>query len=66
MVLPVNLTSTQLISYRNINTDEVDIYDDAWGFAYEFADVLDFLGTVDAEPPSDATEKLLEIISKKL
>ncbi len=66
MVLPVNLTSTQLISFRNINTDEVDIYDDAWGFASEFTDVLDFLGTIDAEPPSAATEKLLELISKKL
>ncbi|MBP8958819.1 MAG: hypothetical protein KBG40_00135 [Bacteroidales bacterium] len=62
----MNLISTKLISYFNINPDETDIYDDAWGFSSEFADVLNFLGTIDDEPPSATTEKLLEIINKKL
>ncbi|MBP7730374.1 MAG: hypothetical protein KA114_01925 [Bacteroidales bacterium] len=66
LVLPVNLISTQLISYSDINSEETDIYDDAWGFSSEFADVLNFLGTIDDEPPSTTTEKLLEIINKKL
>jgi len=40
---PMGSSSTHFLSYREINTDGIDLYDDAWGFYPQFSDVIDIL-----------------------
>jgi hypothetical protein len=40
------LNSTPLLSYQKIFVEEIDIYDDAWGFYPEFNDVINLLKQV--------------------
>lgn len=41
---------THFISYNNIDVNEIDLYEDAYGLNAEFIDVKEFLAQVDAEP----------------
>jgi hypothetical protein len=63
--MPMELTSTPLITYREINVTSTDLYDDAWGFKTEFPDVLCFLGEIDTDPVDHLTDHLLAFLSKK-
>jgi len=42
-MMPMDLTSTPFLSYREIKTDDIDLFDDAWGFYSGFHDVIDLL-----------------------
>jgi len=61
----MDLTSTPLLKYEEINVDSTDIYDDAWGFVSEFSDVLDFLGKVDNSPAGKMGERLIGMLAGK-
>ncbi|MFN8209510.1 MAG: hypothetical protein U0T33_00895 [Bacteroidales bacterium] len=58
----MNNTSTRFIKYGEIKTDETDIYDDAWGFAGEFSDVLNFLGKTDTSAADLMGERLIGLL----
>ena len=61
----MDLTSTPFITYKDINVDETDLYEDAWGIRSEFIDVLDFLGSVDTDPGECLVQRILGSVSKK-
>jgi len=61
----MGLTSTQLISYHDIQVDEIDIYDDAWGFYQEFSDVFSLLDQVRPEPGKQLTKRLIERVRQQ-
>lgn len=62
---PMGLTSTRLLSYRDINTNRIDLFDDAWGFYPQFNDVIDILKVLKPVPDSRLTRQLIEKIRKK-
>jgi hypothetical protein len=62
---PMVLTSTPFISYHNIKVNDVDLFEDAWGFNYEFCDVIDLLRQIKAVPGKRLTERLIEKIRKQ-
>lgn len=64
-MMPMDLTSTPFITYQEINVDETDLFEDAWGIRSEFSDVLNFLGSVDADPGDCLVERILGYISEK-
>ena len=64
-MMPMDLNSTHFITYQEINVDETDLFEDAWGIRSEFYDVLSFLGSVDADPGDRLVERILGSISKK-
>ena len=41
------LTSTPFLSYHEIQVDNIDIYEDAFGLYQEFSDVINLLGPVE-------------------
>jgi hypothetical protein len=62
---PMGLNSTQFISYRDIRVEDVDLFEDAWGFKSAYYDVISFLGHDKIEPGRDLTKKLFEKIRKQ-
>jgi hypothetical protein len=62
-VMPMVLTSTPYISYQEINVENTDLLDDAWGFSSEFSDVINFLGKVETDPGEQLTARLIWKIS---
>ena len=61
----MGLTSTPLISYHDIQVEEIDILDDAWGFYQEFSDVFNLLDQVRPEPGKQLTERLIERVRQQ-
>jgi hypothetical protein len=61
---PMELNSTLFISYRDINVDETDLYDDAWGFYSEFNNVFELLGKLKSDPGEKLSKRLIEKIRK--
>jgi hypothetical protein len=59
------LTSTPYISYQEINVENTDLLDDAWGFNSEFSDVINFLGKVETDPGEQMTARLIGMIGKE-
>jgi hypothetical protein len=59
---PMGLTSTPFLSYCDIKVNDLDVIEDAFGFNYEFSDVIDLLGRLNAVPDKRLTEKLIEKI----
>ena len=62
--MPMGLTSTPFITYREIIVEETDLFDDAWGFNSEFQDVISNLGEVDTSPGDRMAEQLIGMLSK--
>ena len=62
---PMGLYSTPFLSYQEILVDEIDLYEDAWGFNTEFIDVIDLLKQVKAVPGKRLTKRLLELVRQK-
>lgn len=58
----MDYNSTQFISYGEINVDEIDLYEDAWGFNSEFLDVIEMLGTINVVPSDRLTNDLVRMI----
>jgi len=61
---PMGLNSTPFLSYHNIETDGIDLYEDAFGFCQEFSDVIGFLKQVKPAPEKRLTRRLIEKIRK--
>ena len=56
----MGLKSTPFLSYHEIQVDNIDIYDDAWGFCSEFKDVINLLNQVKAVPEKRLTKRLIK------
>jgi len=61
---PMGLNSTPFLSYHNIKTDKIDLFEDAWGFYPQFSVVIDFLKQVKPVPGKQMTRRLIEKIRK--
>ncbi len=59
----MDLTSTPFVKYHEIEIEETDIYDDAWGFNSEFNDILSFLGPIDESPADRMADHLVFMIT---
>jgi hypothetical protein len=60
--MPIDSNSTPFITYLEINVEETDLFDDAWGFSSEFQDVISQLGEVDTSPGDRMAENLIGMI----
>jgi len=58
----MGLNSTPYLSYQEILVDDIDIYDDAWGFYPEFNDVIDLLKQVKPVAGRRLTNRLIKRI----
>ena len=58
----MELTSTQLIAYSEIEVTDIDLFEDAFGIKSEFYDVIAFLQTASFEPDKNLVKKLLDRI----
>lgn len=56
----MGLTSTPFLSYHEIQVENIDIYDDAYGFNREFGDVINLLEQVKPVPGKRLTGRLIE------
>jgi len=63
---PMDLFSTQFISYDDIRVEEIELIEDAWGLKSEFSDVMSFLDHVESVPDQSLTNKLMEMIMKQV
>ena len=63
-MLPMGLTFTQLIAYSDIEVDNTDLIEDAFGISSEFSDVVAFLQTASFEPEKDIIKKLIDLIKE--
>lgn len=57
--------STHLISFREINVDNIDLYEDAWGINSQFLDVIQMLGEMNVTPDDRLTKDLIEMIRRQ-
>jgi hypothetical protein len=62
---PMGLNSTPFISYHEIDVDEIDLIEDAWGFNSEFCDVIELLGKIKVASPGGLTLSLIEKVRKQ-
>ena len=58
----MGLTSTQLITYSEIEIKNIDLFEDAFGIRSEFSDVIAFLKTATFEPGKGLLKKLSDRI----
>ncbi len=61
----MGLNSTPFLSYQEIQVEEIDIYDDAWGFSTEFNDVINLLNIVKPVAGKRLTKRLIERVRQK-
>jgi hypothetical protein len=54
------LTSTPFLSYHEIQVENIDIYEDAFGFCQEFSDVINLLEQLKPVPKKRLTKRLIE------
>ena len=53
-------TSTPFLSFHEIQIDNIDIYEDAFGLYQEFSDVINLLGQLNPVPKKRLTKRLIE------
>ena len=58
----MGLTSTQFIAYSEIELENTDLFEDAFGIGAEFYDVIAFLETASFEPGKDLLKRLSDRI----
>jgi len=63
---PMGLTSTPFLSYHDIKTSGIDLYEDAWGFYPQFGDVIQILKQVKPAAGKKLTRRLIEKIRKQI
>jgi hypothetical protein len=59
MRTPMDINSTRFISYHDIDVEDADLIEDAFGFNYDFHDVIALLRKVRFEPGEGLTKKLI-------
>ncbi len=62
---PMGYNSTQSISYRDINVDDIDIYEDAWGLYSQYHDVIEILDKLTPAVSRRLTRKLIAAVREK-
>jgi len=60
----MGLNSTPFLSYREIKTDKIDIFEDAFGLYSQFSDVIGILNQVKPVPGNMLTSRLFARIRK--
>ena len=60
----MGLTSTPFLSYREIKTDKIDLFEDAFGIYAQFSDVIGILNQVNPAPRKRLICRLIEKIRK--
>ena len=63
-MMPMDKNSTQFISFFEIRTHGIDLYEDAWGMYCE-AEMLDLLRTKEITPGKRLTSQLIDKIRKQ-
>ncbi len=63
---PMDLISTPLITFSEIEVEKIDLIEDAWGLNTEFCDVIDMLHMVKAVPGRCLTRNLMRKLRKKV
>ena len=58
---PMELSFTP-ITYQEIQVEEIELLEDAWGFNSEFSEVMKLLGQIKTSPGKSITDKLIEKI----
>ena len=53
-------TSTPFLSFHEIQIDNIDIYEYAFGLYQEFSDVINLLGQLNPVPKKRLTKRLIE------
>jgi hypothetical protein len=61
----MGLNFTPFLSYHEIKVDNIDIYDDAWGFYQQFSDVISLLEQVNPVPRKRLTMRLIERVRQQ-
>lgn len=62
--MPMGLNSTLLLSYRDIKTDETDLFEDAFGIYQQFSDVIGVLNQVKPVAGRRLTRRLIQKVRK--
>jgi len=60
----MGLNSTPFLSYRDIKTDKIDLFEDAFGIYSQFSDVIGLLNMVKPVPGKRLTRRLIAKIRK--
>jgi len=55
----MGLIFTQLVAYSEIEVNDTDLFEDAFGIRTEFSDVIDLLKTASFEPDKDLVKRLM-------
>ena len=55
----MGLNSTHYLSYREIKLKDTDLIEDAFGFEYDFNDVITALRKLKSEPGETLTNRLI-------
>ncbi len=63
--MPMGLTSTHYVAYRDINVKDADLIEDAFGFERDFNDVMILLRKFRAEPEAIITRKLIDKVKAR-
>lgn len=61
---PMGLNSTHFLSYNEIKTEGIDLFEDAFGLCQQFDDVTGCLKQVKFLPDKRLTRRLIEKIRK--
>jgi hypothetical protein len=62
---PMGNTSTPFISYHDINVDNTDLYEDAWGLIAQYCDVIEILNQVKPVPGKRLMKKVIAAVRVK-
>ena len=55
----MGLIFTQLVAYSEIEINDTDLFEDAFGIRTEFSDIIDLLKTASFEPDKDLVKRLM-------
>ena len=61
---PMGIKSTQFLTYHEIKTEGIDMYEDAFGICQQFDDVIGLLKQVKPVPEKRLTRLLIAKIRK--
>jgi hypothetical protein len=61
---PMGLNSTPFLSYRDIKTDRIDLFEDAFGFCERYSDVIGMLKMVKPVPGKRLTNRVKKAIRR--
>ncbi len=60
----MGLNFTPFLSYRDIKTDKIDLFEDAFGIYAQYSDVIGLLDMVKPVPGKRLTRRVIEKIRK--